>query len=219
MRLQPLVLSAHPSAWNADAGSLRRERKVSPDSSCQFCGFRAPGWQEPFHLNGDHDDTPGNLAVACALCSLTQQLGRPTIDAEATLIWLPEMSQAALNAVARHIHHGLRAQGEPPHMERRPQSDTPELRALYSAFTALRERGAAAQSRLGTTSPRALGAALLGLDPAAYEHRASLLGGTRLLPRGRFYRDGQDVYPQLLEAFNATRELSPILPAPHSARI
>jgi intracellular multiplication protein IcmJ len=210
MRLLPLVLSAHPSVWNADAGGLRRERTVSPDSSCQFCGFQARGWQESFHLNGDHDDdSPGNLTVACVLCNLTQQLGRPTIDAEAMLIWLPEMSPAALNAVARRIHHGLQAQGEPPHMERRPQSDTPELRALYSAFTALRERGAAAQSRLGTISPRALGAALLGLDPAAYERRASLLGGTRLLPRGRFYRDGQDVYPRLLEAFNPTRDLSP----------
>lgn len=209
MRLLPLVLSAHPSAWNADAGGPQRERTVSPDSSCQFCGFRAPGWQEPFHLNGDHDDTPGNLAVACVLCSLTLHLGRPTIDAEATLIWLPEMSQAALNAIARRIHRGLQAQGEPPHMDRRPQSDTPELRALYCAFTALRERGIAAQGRLGTTSPRALGAALLGLDAAAYERRASLLGGTRLLPRGRLYRDGEDVYPQLLEAFNPTGDLSP----------
>lgn len=209
MRLLPLVLSAHPSAWNADAGGLQRERTVSPDSSCQFCGFRAPGWQEPFHLNGDHDDTPGNLAVACVLCSLTQHLGRPTIDAEATLIWLPEMSQAALNAIARRIHRGLQAQGEPPHMGRRPQSDTPELRALYCAFMALQERGIALQSRLGTTSPRALGAALLGLDPAAYERRASLLGGTRLLPRGRLYRDGEDVYPQLLEAFNPIGDLSP----------
>jgi len=209
MRLLPLVLSAHPSAWNADVGGRRRERTVSPDSSCQFCGFRAPGWQEPFHLNGDHDDdSSGNLAVACVLCKLTRDLGRPTIDAEATLIWLPEMSQAALNAVTRHIHHGLQALGEPPHMERRPQSDTPELRALYSAFTALRERGAAAQGRLGTTSPRALGAALLGLDSAAYERRASLLGGTRLLPRGRFYRDGKDVYPQLIDAFNPTHGTS-----------
>ena len=36
------------------------------------------------------------------------------------------------------------------------------------------------------------------MKPKAYEDRARLLGGLRLLSRGRFFVDGEDIYPQLI---------------------
>ena len=87
MRLLPLPLSAHASAWAADAEPA--EGQALPSSApCRFCGFNAGSWQERFHRNGDHaDDTADNLVPACPLCHLAQHPERLQIDAEATLIW------------------------------------------------------------------------------------------------------------------------------------
>ena len=37
-------------------------------------------------------------------CSLVRHLERETIAEEAVLIWLPDLSQAALNALANGVH-------------------------------------------------------------------------------------------------------------------
>ena len=66
------------------------------------------------------------------------------------------------------------------------------------AIRALEARSLEAETRLGASSPRVLGAALMRMKPKAYEDRARLLGGLRLWPRGRFFVDGEDIYPQLI---------------------
>jgi len=202
MRLLPLLPSAHPSAWKPeDDPGERQGCPDQPDLPCRFCGFHGPGWLEPVHLNGDHaDGTPQNLVPGCVLCHLVQHLNRPFITREATLVWLPEMSQAAVVTLARQVHRVLRAHGEPPAMDRRPRRDTPALRSAYRAYRVLLDREVAADSRLGTSSPRDLGAALLQLSPDAYARRGDLLAGVRLLPLGRLYRGSDDAYPRLLDA-------------------
>ena len=201
MPLLPLALSAHVSAWNpvGVSGGVEGQRPAL-DASCQFCGLHAAGWQEPFHCNGDHADaSPGNIVSACPLCHLCQHLDRPHIHEEAALIWLPEMSQAAVIALARGVHLVLQACGEPAHMERGiPIRDKPGLQAAWAAHDALRKRTASAEERLGTASPLDLSAALLGLSPAALKRGGVLLRGLRLLPLGRLYRDGDDIYPKVL---------------------
>ena len=66
------------------------------------------------------------------------------------------------------------------------------------AIRALEARSFEAETRLGASSPRVLGAALMRMKPKVYEDRARLLGGLRLLSRGRFFVDGEDIYPQLI---------------------
>ena len=66
------------------------------------------------------------------------------------------------------------------------------------AIRALEARSFEAETRLGASSPRVLGAALMRMKPRLYEDRARLLGGIRLWPRGRFFVDGEDIYPQLI---------------------
>src|ERR1700726_3406064 len=100
-----LTLSAHPSAWTADADQGERGGRGPSGITCQFCGQLTAGWQKAYHLNDDHaDHRAANIAVSCPLCHLPQHLHRPEIDREAVLIWLPEMAQGAVNIIARHIH-------------------------------------------------------------------------------------------------------------------
>jgi len=198
MRLLPLVLSAHASGFNPGSG-LGPPENGAGSHSCQFCGLEAAGWQERFHLNSDHDDERGaNIVSACVLCHLCQHLERWSIDQEAILIWLPELTQGAVIALARDAHRQLAAHGESPCLERPLQSQHGDVLAARNAFMALKERADAAFARLGTTSPRDLGAAFLGLPPESYARRKTLLGGLRLLPLGRLLRGGRDVYPALL---------------------
>jgi hypothetical protein len=177
MRLLPLVLSV---------AAGRQECSRQPiEPPCRFCGWAMPGWQ--------------CADAACVLCHLVRHLERPQIDQEATLIWLPQISQAALVALVRRIHLVLIDHGEPAPMDRRPKRDDPPLVAAYSAYRALQARGTALEGRLGTTRPSDVAATLLGFDPATYRRRAELLAGIRLLPLGRVFEAGEDIYPALLK--------------------
>ena len=77
-----------------------------------------------------------------------------------------------------------------------PLNEVPN--GALEAIRALEARSFEAETRLGASSPRVLGAALMRMKPRLYEDRARLLGGLRLWPRGRFFVDGEDIYPQLI---------------------
>jgi intracellular multiplication protein IcmJ len=203
-----LVPSAHPSAWTTDDDKAEREADHETASSCAFCGQPTCGWQTPFHLNDDHaDDRPANLAAGCPLCHLVQHLNRPDIEREAVLIWLPEMAQGAITILGRQIHLALVAARASPILPSVPYTGTtPAVMRPMAAYRALHERATAAELRLGTASPRALGAALLGLNITDEKRRARLLGGLRLLPRGQLFANGRDIYPDILRDWAAPRD-------------
>lgn len=171
-------------------------------SPCAFCGVRSGEWQTRCFADRDpraNISSPG--VAACPLCTLARHLERPRIDDEASLLWLPEMSQPAINTMMRVIHMQLRALGEGLHAEERFHRDKPVLHPLYNARATLASRVDSAASRLGSDAPSELGSALVRLSPGAYGRRAALLGGLRLLPSGRFYRDGEDVYPKIVDTW------------------
>ena len=149
--------------------------------------------QEPF-LCPD-----GSADFSCAPCHLVRHLERDTIAEEAVLIWLPEMTQAALNALAHGAHRRLARDGalrwaaNALAVIREHEPD-----GALEAIRALEARSAEAEALLGTASPRVLGAALMRMKPSLYADRARLIGGVRLLSHGRFFADGEDIYPQLL---------------------
>lgn len=221
MTLLPLSLSAHPSGWNP-AGATGEAAGQHPDlePSCRFCGFDAAGWQEPFHLDGDHANTKSsNIVPACPLCHLCQHMDRPRIQDEAVLVWLPEASQGAVVALARRIHIVLHTQGEQPHMARgRPVRTAEPVASAWAAQLALRGRADLAMERLGTTSPLDFAAALLGLSAPARERGATLLRGLRLLPLGRLHHGGRDAYPDMLSAWAAAAPGSVRAPRPPPSR-
>lgn len=229
----PLALAADPSRWRQDPPRVEQgvaDQVFGRDGhACRFCGFQAAGRQEVVRLDaglseiaqlprksfGFCCETAGlrrfargcpalaDLLTACPLCHDCRHLGRDGVEQGFAVIWLPEASQAVLNHLVRAVHVVLHEHGEPPHMAERPANDTPALRSAFNSYRALAGRMAQARSRIGTTSPRELGEALIGLPPAARAKGAELTGGLRLLSRGRLFRDGEDVYPDLLDAWTA----------------
>jgi hypothetical protein len=211
VRLQPLVISAN--FGDAAAVESIHEPLVAPsrgarptgeaqsncdDLRCPFCGVPSGRWQNfvaPASRSYD-------CVAGCVLCFLCCHLERPRIDEEAALVWLPEMSQPALNVTMREIHMQLRALGEDLHEAGRRHLDTPERRRLYCARSALSARAAAAASRLGTDKPSELAGALFRLSPGAYANRAKLLDGVRLLPLGCFYAGNKDIYPEIVDTWH-----------------
>lgn len=147
-------------------------------------------------------DPRSDQRPCCALCHLAQSLERSEIDREAVLIWAPEFTQGALNALVHRIHRIAAAHEKPVFWSPDPPpANSPEdLFAASSAYAALVERSLIAKQRLGTSSPRDLAEALSFMSPSTYARRHELLGGVRLLPLGRFFVDGRDVYPRLLAA-------------------
>ena len=208
MRFLPLIPSAHPSAWTAEPDDVGREgianRVFDRDAhGCRFCGHCTIGWQDVFHLDGDHENwTVDNLVTACTLCHAAQHLGRVTVGQELTLIWLPDVSQAALNCIVRRIHLTLYAHGEPAHMTEPPRSEECRVHAAIRAYQALAAEAATLEGRIHTSNPRDLGAALLDLAGADRERLRSAMGGIRLLHRGRYVHEGRDIYPEILSAWS-----------------
>ena len=185
----------------------------SDELRCPFCDMKSGRWQN-FVVPAcpSHD-----CSVACVLCFLCRHLDRPRIDEEAVLVWLPEMSQPALNVTMREIHLQLRALGEDIYDAGRLRLDTPERLRLYYARSALSARAAAAASRLGTDKPSELAGGLCRLSPGAYANRAKLLDGVRLLPLGRVYAGNKDVYPEIVDSWREISKpppgLAPVRPA------
>ena len=65
MRLLPLLPSAHPTAWTADADTERvREAHhaalVRDGHTCRFCGFHIGTRQRVFHLDGNSANDNSN---------------------------------------------------------------------------------------------------------------------------------------------------------------
>ena len=183
MRLAPLVLSVRESG-RARAGA---------NGSCPFCGHRAVEGRETIPC------ADGTRDACCAPCHLVRHLERETIAEEAALVWMPELTQAAVIAFAHAAHARLFEAGAlhwaaNPFAARRHD----DFGGALDCVRAFEARSAEAEARLGTASPRVLAAALLSAKPAVYQDRARLLGGLRLWPRGRFFVDGEDVYPELV---------------------
>ena len=202
--LLPLVLSVHPSAQGAEAGLAARQALCQAvlerdEHLCQFCGLPAGGWQDVFHVNDDHDDwAESNLAAACPICHASQHIGDTTADQQSRVIWLPELTQSEINVIIRSVHLMLHAGGIPPTLETRPIVGHDDLVCAWRAYRALDRQADVAASIVDTHSPRELASALRALSADEYARRHDLVGGLRLLHRGRSLRRGRDTYPAQL---------------------
>ena len=117
------------------------------------------------------------------------------------LVWLPEMSQAALVCLLREVHCRLRAAGEGFCDEVGPVIVSQERAALHYARRALDDRVAVAAEHLGTDKPSELAHVLTRMPRATYQRRHRLLGGLRVLPAGRFFVGRADVYPAIVDSW------------------
>lgn len=184
--LRPLLISVHREGDGPEPA-----QSTVPTVDCAYCGGSL----------GPH----AGAEACCAVCTLVRHLQRPRIDEEADLVWLPEMSQAALISLLREMHCRLRDAGERFDGEAGPPAASPERRALHYARLALSSRSKLANEHLGTSRPSELACVLARLPRAAYDRRHRLLGGLRLLPSGRFFVGPEDMYPAIVDGWREHR--------------
>jgi len=116
----------------------------------------------------------------------------------------------------REIHTQLRALGEMLGDDDVLRLRTPGRHALCSARAELTARAAGAASRLGTDAPSELGSALCRLSPSVYARRSALLGGLRVLPRGRLFEADRDVYPEIVDTWIELAKAAPVQHRPQA---
>jgi len=201
MGLAAITLSVDVASWARSPELAGAPNGVPIAMRCAFCGLPSARCQmQSFAKQKKREESAGAFP-ACPLCALPQHLERPWIDDEAALVWLPEMSQQAINVMMREIHGQIRALGEDLQADRIFRGRSAQLRSLHYARVVLAERIQPAIDRVGIGSSRELGLALLELSPAAYARRAALLGGLRLMPLGRFFDGDRDVYAEIVDSW------------------
>jgi len=157
---------------------------------CHFCGLMAG-------LHGMRI----SQSIACVLCGLAQSLHRATIDEEVRLIWLPEMSQPALNVLVRQIHIDLQVLGESVFCDDNPSHPGGMRTALYTGQRILRERSDAIVEKLGSSRASDLADALTVLSNRHVDVRNLPWGGLRAFPTGRFFVGGLNVYDEIVASW------------------
>lgn len=172
----------------------KRDRRL-----CRCCGLAVPFGSVPYFIDGDRRHTEsGNLALACPSCVLVQGAGRYTATAEIMPIWLPEMSQRSLNRLVASLHEAAVPLDLPVHFAAAPKHDSSEARQILKIWGGLVERRAVLFdiARIGTIA--GLVDLCLDHDPVNGFAPEDLAHGLRFLHRGRFYADGDDIYPEIV---------------------
>jgi hypothetical protein len=172
--------------------------------ACQFCGLSAASWQAPFCYEGDAGPNVETRGIpCCVLCHLALSLDRETIDAEGVLIWCPQLSQAVVNCLVRSIHRRLTLKGVPFDPSRRPGRGDIDGVAAANILADLQFQSERVEKKIGSAQPSALVRALVEMKRRGDGLGPGLISGLRLLPLGRFFRNGTDIYPELIASLTA----------------
>lgn len=184
MSLRPIRLAVKRNSWRpaghyestqGDWQKIRAEILKRDDYRCVYCGFSASKYQEVHHLDGDHDNNiPENLVTACSFCHATQHVGLCGKEGRGLLIWLPEMSQAALNHAVRWLELG-------PYSKPDVASHINAPKESLQKFLEYRIKVCA--EKFGSSDPSSLADHLLNLTDEQYEQDVSIrLSPVRLYP-------------------------------------
>ena len=159
--------------------------------TCQCCGFEAQKYQEVHHITSNkNDDRESNLTTLCIFCHQCFNLENVNTMRSGVLIWLPEITQARLNHIARAIYVARISQG-------------PMAEAARKTLDILMARREEVKNRLGTDDPYILASVLQDyLGDKHYHYRDKKLGGVRLFPLDRRIIKEADLefnqFPQIL---------------------
>ncbi len=181
------------------APSVRRAVLARDLDRCRFCGLRSAKYQQAVAPEGDPRDVSG-LATACIFCEQVACVDTVPSRRSGVLVWLPEVGQAELNAVARVLYVC------------RLRQDALAARAK-ALLDKIMDRRAAAETAFGSTDPavlaECLGAATEGEAGAGTSGADWMARGLRLFPLDRrIVTDGDlqyNQFPQVL-AFWRSRQ-------------
>lgn len=197
MRNLRLSLSIQPDPYTdcgcfddestTELGPAARAAQRRDDYVCQFCGFQSAKYQVS---HGPEAGGADALLTACIFCKQVIELDRVPGMRSAVLIWLPELSQAALNYAMPEVYVNRISRDE---AARGRASD------LLDRLISRRE---VAKKRFGTDDPAELVSQLRKAGGDRSEIDAALAEGLRVLPLDRRivrYRQLEfNQFPQIL---------------------
>ena len=170
------ISQSQAGAQSFDPLSPELKQKILERDShtCAYCGFEAKKYQEVRPLDGNiNNQKIDNLITACIFCNQCFDLQKTSEMRSGVLIWLPEMSQAELNHVARAIYVARISQGT-------------MAESAKGAYKLLIDRREIAKERIKTDDPFILATVMQDfLGPRHYAMRAEKLDGMRLFPLDR----------------------------------
>lgn len=197
----PIVLGLSEDALKGRASDFRGDEDLDEatrtriferdDHTCRYCGFRSEKYQRINAIDGRWaNPADQNLATACIFCNQCFYLDQVSDMRSGVLIWLPEMTQAALNHLMRAIYVARITQG--------PVADF--ARQSLDTLMARRDQ---AKARVQTDDPAILAMVLSEyIDSKFYAQRRQKLDGVRLLPLDRrVIKEGDlefNQFPQIL---------------------
>jgi len=188
MEFLPIRLTARRGNWqrftNRKTHPVFRKvasRVLARDNfTCRFCGFESKQYQEVVNL--DHDYTNNvfaNLVTACQFCAnccFVESIGRDGAHG-ATIIHLPEISQADLNHFCRALFCSL-------------LRETPYKGKLQAVYLSLQDRSRAVQEVFGPAAeePAVFGEAVIDSGLTSEECNHPILSELKLLHIRKFYK-------------------------------
>jgi intracellular multiplication protein IcmJ len=187
----PLTLGVGPTS-SAGGGGTKPPSKSDAekilqrdDFSCRFCGFRSTQYQRVIAA----DD---GFVTACSFCEQVRALERAGMMGGGVLIWLPEITQAELNHIARAIYIA------------RTDEDSPVAALATRTLDALMARRTEAKKRLGSDDALLLATILHeNLNDAERKSAAEKLEGVRLMPSDKYMVRGKNGeingFPQMVK--------------------
>ncbi len=194
MALLPLLITARRGTWRQYTARNRNEKFESLKKAvlerdhytCRYCDF----FSKKFHtvVNIDHNyknNHLNNLATACAFCTQCFFLDSVGLDSNSggKLIFLPEISQPALNNFCRVLYCSM-------------DKESAYKAKLQSIYMSLAERGKDVVACFGVEcdNPKVFGRTLIdaNLDPKYLKHQ--LLNHIRLLPSKRVFKQQIDYW-------------------------
>lgn len=187
--MYPLALCTIPGAWRlfiarkSDEKFLKFSQHVWARDGyhCQFCGFQAQQFQEVVNVDRDYRNNKlSNMATACCFCSqcfFLEAVGKGDYGG-GTLIYLPEISQAQLNALCHVLFCAI--------------ANATDYRIdAQNVYRMLKMRSKVVEEKLGEgmSNPSVIGQMLIqqATDAGAHVAPPAWLTAIRLLPaRARF---------------------------------
>jgi intracellular multiplication protein IcmJ len=158
--------------------------------TCRYCGFYSRQYQKAIPKDWQGDPVSSELVTACTFCEQCLALDLAGQMGSGTLVWLPDISQLALNNIMRAVY-ASRAHGK----------DMPEKirNTAQRAFDVILHARGEAKRRIGTDDPGILASVMLeGLNDAAYAKRSEKLQGLKLMPLDRRIGGESDQFPRMV---------------------
>jgi intracellular multiplication protein IcmJ len=183
---------AASSSYDPNADEDTRKRIFARDNhQCRYCGFES----QKFHLvhvrDGNKQNTSDdNLVTSCIFCHQCFHIDTIAEMESGTLIWMPELTQAQVNHLARSIYVGRITQGAMADIAR-------------ATLEMIMKRREEAVERIKTDDPKILSMVLADyITKSHYAMRGKKLDGIRVFPLDRRWVNDTDLkfnqFPQIL---------------------